>query len=92
MRLTSEQLRQIDEIIRAVAEAQSQRFFKADHNTVERSDIVFLAIGAEIAVALHDAGYSQAQIFNEVDPTNQILEQMLKDGYILGESTQPLHD
>jgi hypothetical protein len=91
-KLTPQELRQVDATIKAVAQAQSSRFFKADHNTTARSDFVFLAIGAEVAVALHDAGHSMRRIFGEIDPTSLILEQMLADGYIIGESLVPMND
>lgn len=91
-KLKTAQLIQIDKIIQAVAEAHSKRCFKPERNVVERSDFVRLLIGAEVALALNDAGYSMQQIFTEIDPEYQILKQMMEDGYIMGESTQPLSD
>jgi hypothetical protein len=80
-------LSRIGNTIRSVAQAQSSRFFKSDHNNVQRSAFVFVCIQAEIYVALYDAGVSQSRITSgEIDPTDDILRVMEKDGYVLDDA------
>ena len=83
MRMTNEQMKTIGSTIRTVAASQSKRFFKSEANTVERSALIFLSIEAEVRLALRDAGIPLQMILEEIDPTEDIWDQMQRDGYVM---------
>lgn len=83
MQMTPEQTKTIGNTIRTVAANQSKRFFKSEANTVERSALVFLSIEAEVRLALRDAGISLKMVLDDIDPTQDIWDQMQRDGYMM---------
>ena len=82
MQLSPSQTKVIGSTIRTVAANQSKRFFKSDANNRDRSAAVFLTIFSSIPVALLDAGIPK-KVIMDVDPTEDILDQMEKEGYVL---------
>lgn len=76
-------IEEIEQAIRAVAAAESQRYFKSEVNTPGRSSYVVMVILSEIALALFDLGLDFEQVQDEADPTGTVLAQMMQDGYKL---------
>jgi hypothetical protein len=75
-----------DNIIRAVAAAQSSRLFKAEQNNTERSLWAFQAIYAEICLSLYDGGMTTVDLMGGLDLTADIMTAMDHAGYILATS------
>ncbi len=77
-------LSRIGNTIRAVAQAESVRYFKAEANYAERSAFVSVVITATIFVALIDGGVAAQRLLDgEIDPTEDVMEAMGKAGYVL---------
>jgi hypothetical protein len=76
-------LNQIGQTIQAVIALHSIRLFKSDLNTPARSAITFITIRALVNQALADSDLPIDFILVDVDPSDLIKEQMVKDGYNL---------
>jgi hypothetical protein len=83
MALSQERLNSIGDTIRAVAAAESGRYFKTENNTYERSKFVYHRIKSAINLALLDLGTTQHMVYLEIDTTDAVLAQMVKDGYVI---------
>jgi hypothetical protein len=81
MEIPQGQLYVIGDTIQAVAAAESKRHFKSEVNTYERSKFVFARIRSAISLALLDQGIAQRTVYQDIDTTDDILAQMVKDGY-----------
>ncbi len=81
MQLTETEFRIIGPIIHSVTKAFSERYFKTDANTPERSEAILKAIDARVALALMDAGFSVHKVTKEINAHPVIKAQMLLDGY-----------
>lgn len=86
-----EQVQHIGQIIRSVAKAQSERFFKSDRNSAERATLVFDLIENETNLTLYDAGFD-AEFILDIDASELVLEQMEHDGYDVARVAQELTD
>lgn len=76
-----EQAKVIGDTIRSVAKAQAERYYKSEHNTTERASLVFIAIEAQVRVALLDAGIPFEVCARYIDPTDEIEAAMAAVGF-----------
>lgn len=83
MKFTSQdQITQIGQTIRAVAQAEAKRFFKAGRNDEPRTYLVYSAIREQVFLALYDLGLTDEQL-GGVEPHEDILRAMLATGYTI---------
>jgi hypothetical protein len=80
--LTQKQFQRIGTTIRNVISAESDRYFKSEVNTKQRSRYVARQIDAAVRLALLDAGVPP----DTIDPTGIIRQQMVEDGYIVSDA------
>jgi hypothetical protein len=92
MHFTNREFDLIGPTIRFISSAESPKLFQRAVNTQERASAVFNLIRYRVIIALMDAGISYEQVMNDIDPTEIIVRQMLKDGYDISQSTIKLID
>jgi hypothetical protein len=80
--LTQAQFQRIGNTIRSVVSAESDRYFKSEVNTEQRSKYVARQIYAAVRLALLDANVPM----DTIDPTEIIRERMVEDGYIVSDA------
>jgi hypothetical protein len=89
VKLAKDELKQVDDTIKAVAHAESLRYYSTEHNSMERSLLVAATIAMAVDVALIDLYVSRGltplealeKIMTEITTDDIILGVMREDGY-----------